>query len=372
MASNATTPATNTTSWDEKSQQFHGGQDWLTLTNFVEDFSVTTNALGTPRPALEAARQAVNLCDHYPPANQEPAKTSLARFLWPEQWTANHGRLLLGNGASELIDLVVRTAPTGPWKPGPFRVQYKEYQRSAQAHQRPILDSTDPSQAAIACIVNPCNPTGDYKPLSELKQWIETNVQPGGYAVIDESMQPWHSPQFRQDSLTSQTEYVTQLYRQKQISVFVIHSWTKLWCCTGIRLGSIVCPTAEHCLALKKVQVPWSVNCVALAFLDRVAQDQEYLDDTWRLTFQWRQHTVTQLNDTFPQWKCYGEPFLSWVWVDTQDSVVAEKAVDLARAAGVPVRSGQPGYEMPTFVRIAVRSPTKLTVLLKAWEPLLN
>ncbi|CAJ0748697.1 10020_t:CDS:2, partial [Entrophospora sp. SA101] len=39
-----------------QSQQFHGGQDWKFLDNFVEDFSVTTNALGTPKEALKASK----------------------------------------------------------------------------------------------------------------------------------------------------------------------------------------------------------------------------------------------------------------------------------------------------------------------------
>lgn len=35
-------------------------QDWRLCTNFIEDFSVTTNGLGTPKKALEAARSAVS------------------------------------------------------------------------------------------------------------------------------------------------------------------------------------------------------------------------------------------------------------------------------------------------------------------------
>lgn len=42
-------------------QTFHGGQDWAHLSNFVEDFSVTTNGLGTPEGAMEAAYKAVSL-----------------------------------------------------------------------------------------------------------------------------------------------------------------------------------------------------------------------------------------------------------------------------------------------------------------------
>lgn len=46
--------------WDTKTQTFHGGQEHSFISNFVEDFSVTTNYLGTPKKALEAAREAVS------------------------------------------------------------------------------------------------------------------------------------------------------------------------------------------------------------------------------------------------------------------------------------------------------------------------
>jgi histidinol-phosphate/aromatic aminotransferase/cobyric acid decarboxylase-like protein len=75
----------------------------------------------------------MNEIHHYPAANQEPAKSYLAGFLWgKEDYSQHHGRLLMGNGASELIDLVVRkallaaaqrgeTQPT--WKGSPWNVQ---------------------------------------------------------------------------------------------------------------------------------------------------------------------------------------------------------------------------------------------------------
>ncbi|KAJ2718684.1 hypothetical protein GGI07_005638 [Coemansia sp. Benny D115] len=361
-------PAASNGPWDAKLQQFHGGQDWAHLDNFVEDFSVTTNAFGMPASAKLAAVQSVEHSHHYPPADQEPAKSSLARFLWPAEFESERDRLILGNGASELIDLVIRMAPRGTWRPGPFRTQYKEYERSARNNDFELLAAESADKANVACLVNPCNPTGDYLDLAEVKQWIDANVLPGGYVLIDESMQPWHSPDFREHSLVSQREYVEQIYRERGISVFVMHSWTKLWCCTGLRLGSVVCPTAEHMRAIKKLQVPWSVNTVALAFLNAVVTDEEYLNSTWQMTPLWRKQSVDRIAAMFPDWRFHGREFLSWIWVDTGSETVAAKAVSLAKAAGVPVRSGKPGYNLPTFIRLAVREPAKLDVLLSAWK----
>ncbi|KAJ2476174.1 hypothetical protein EV174_005011, partial [Coemansia sp. RSA 2320] len=47
--------APNNGPWDAKLQQFHGGQEWAQLDNFVEDFSVTTNAFGMPSSGKLAA-----------------------------------------------------------------------------------------------------------------------------------------------------------------------------------------------------------------------------------------------------------------------------------------------------------------------------
>ena len=89
---------------------FHGGQEWKLLPNFVEDLSVTTNGLGPPEAALAAAREAVGTAQHYPPMSFEPQRSELARFLWGASAEHATDRLLLGNGASELIDLLTRDA----------------------------------------------------------------------------------------------------------------------------------------------------------------------------------------------------------------------------------------------------------------------
>ncbi|KAL0094503.1 pyridoxal phosphate-dependent transferase [Phycomyces blakesleeanus] len=383
MTSKASNNNSGNNTWDSKTQTFHGGQEHFFIDNFVEDFSVTTNYLGTPKKALEAARIAMGQIHHYPAANQEPAKSRLAEFLWPKNFAEHHGRLLMGNGASELIDLVVRKAldqarergiknPT--WKGGPWNVQYQEYQRSAATNGFKILDPSSKERADMICIVNPCNPTGDYLPIEEIKGWLEQNVAPKGTVMVDESMQLWHSADFRADSLINQHEFMLSMLERDQVSVHVMHSWTKIWSCTGLRVGSVICPTAQHCEALKKIQVPWSVNGPALKFVEAVVKDDEYLNKTWENTSRLRAHLISELEKIkgFKQqgWVCHGEPFLSWVWLDVRSDEVATKAVDLARAAGVPVRSGKPGYGCNTFVRIAVREEHQAAILISAWASL--
>ncbi|OMJ08734.1 hypothetical protein AYI70_g11348, partial [Smittium culicis] len=115
-------------------------------------------------------------------------------------------------------------------------------------------------------------------------------------------------------------------------------------------------------------RVPWSVNSSALAFLATVVNNSEYLAETWASTPKWRRMQVDALKSRFPQWTFHGEPFLSWIWIDTHDASVADTACQVARSHGVPIRSGKPGYMMPTFIRIAVRSPDTFKFLFNAFD----
>ncbi|CAN0587462.1 unnamed protein product, partial [Laminaria digitata] len=89
------------------------------------------------------------------------------------------------SGASELIDLVIRNANPGRWRPGPQRTQYKEYARSALAAGFETAPSTDRS-ATLLCMVNPTNPTGDYWGVEEMKAFIEGGCDAGTTVIVGE------------------------------------------------------------------------------------------------------------------------------------------------------------------------------------------
>ncbi|CAD7959074.1 unnamed protein product [Amoebophrya sp. A25] len=241
----------------------------------------------------------------------------------------------------------------------------------------------------MLAVINPCNPTGAYMGIEELKAYIYRSVEANlpsldrtledaseiseqhhddlsCCVLVDESMQLWRGSCWREDSLVSQEAWVRHMYDSFKCSIFVIHSWTKIWSCPGIRLGSILCPTSAHSMKLKKHQVPWSLNLCALAFLSAAVADKEYLQQTWTLNLVWRARTKEVLSEVFPSWRFYGEEWLSWLWIDTKDAKVAAACVKYAKAHGVPIRNGAMGYDKPTFIRLAVRSPDKQDVLFSA------
>lgn len=335
----------------------HGGQDWRSCTDFEHDFSVTTNGMGPPESALKKAYN-VDI-SHYPPANFEPHVSHLADFLWCGNGAEHCNTLLLGNGASELIDLVIRSfsdssAANLKWRPGDSIAQYQEYERCATECGY-LKASEDDKTADLLCMVNPNNPSGRYRSLEEMKQYIEGTCKDNSVVVVDESMQPWLGKHWRDDSLSSQVQWRHTLATTKGIKVFVIHSWTKLFACTALRIGSIIAPLPTDVVRMKRKQIPWSVNSIALAFISEAISDHKFLEQTWLLTKHWRRHLVKLLQENFPKWSLFGEDFLPWIWIDTMCENEAAQVYEVSKGIGMPIRHAKYGYKMPTFIRIAVR-----------------
>eukprot|EP00949_MAST-11_sp_MAST-11-sp1_P000533 g533.t1 len=358
------------TVWNPEQQTYHGGQEWSSLNNFVEDFSVTTNGLGAHPGGVAAAQKAMATVAHYPPADFEPARSDLCAFLYPKgNADEMKKRLLMGNGASELIDLIVRHAKekghTG-WKPG-STVQYKEYERSSKAAGHTIMNKGN-EDASLLCVINPCNPTGEFLPIERMKAYITENTTENCTVLVDESMLFWEGPEWRQNSLINQQAWIKTLLDEKNIAVWIIHSWTKIWSCCGLRVGSALAPSEADANSLLGKQPPWSLNTGALHFISAATAEvsDSFIKETWKVTPEWRANLVSLIEKDHPNWAVHGEPWLSWVWIDTKSEATATEAVEKARLAGCPIRWGKYGYAQPQFIRIAVRDPKSTAVLMEA------
>jgi len=341
--------------WDERVQQPHGGQSWrLCGRSFVEDFSVTTNGLGSPKAAVEAAHNALAGIHHYPAADCGDAVEALASFI---QWPAS--KLLLGNGASELIDLVMRAAPPGPHRVGPYPAAYMEYQRSADITGRRTMPWGDPAEAAVTVIIRPNSPTGDLMSLAQLESVVTSST---GITVVDESFLCFEGCQWRESSALGLVDKFPD-------RLIVIQSWTKIWSCPGLRLGSVACSDSWY-IRLKSLQTPWSCNSIAQAFCVAAARDFDYLNVTRSTLTIWKRRHLSLIIDQLG-WKANLDcpEWVPWIFVDCDSEEVAQRASQLAQQAGCPVRWCA-SYGTPRFLRLGIRHPDAQDALMAAWTPL--
>jgi threonine-phosphate decarboxylase len=244
----------------------HGALDFEELQRLgmhpdeVLDFSSNTNPYGAS-PAVRAA-VANTAWDRYPDREALALRAALAEAL-----AVPAGRILAGNGASELIllaalafvrpgDAVLVVGPT-----------YGEYARAAAlmggrvtTWQARAENEFAPDAAAIAdrlrrisprlvFVCNPNNPTGAALPPEALAALARQRS--ATLFVVDEAYQPLAA------DLGSATGIVAE-------NVLVLRSMTKDGGLAGLRLGYAVGPE-PLVAALRRVQPPWSVNALAQA-----------------------------------------------------------------------------------------------------------
>ena len=117
--------------------------------------------------------------------------------------------------------------------------------------------------------------------LPELEAVVQAAQAEGGVVLVDESFMPHMGPNWHDHSALA-------LVEKYPATIIVVNSWTKIWCCPGLRLGSVAC--AEHWYKImKKNQTPWSCNNMAQALCAAVASDVEFQQQTWKLLPEWRQ-----------------------------------------------------------------------------------
>ncbi|KAE9265122.1 hypothetical protein PF001_g31025 [Phytophthora fragariae] len=129
---------------------------------------------------------------HYPPADFQPVISHLNESL---SWKQNLPLLLMGNGASELIDL-----------------------------------------SALTCLVNPANPAGDKYGRGADEELHRDHVPDDPTIIVNKITQPWVGPQWRQDSAIN-----SATHRQRRIALHAAKIMRKQmpWSVTLITLAFV-------------------------------------------------------------------------------------------------------------------------------------
>lgn len=350
---------------------YHGGSEIHEIDNLKLDMSVTTNTFGLVDGYYETLTKETfdYLATHYPPTEHDPdlqdayklfIQTSLMKS-GEKNVNEMDGRItpIFGNGATELIDVIIRNIPKGDWKMNNVNTQYREYNNACLKTGRKQLEH-DNLNAVLTIVINPNNPTGDFMEWSEMMDYIANYVSNNSYLLIDESMLFWHGPNWIQHSFLGHLDYVEQLIKERNIQLVVIQSWTKIFSSTGLRIGSAVIFDDKVRVHIQELLPPWSLNAIGRDYIRYAFSHPEYLEKTWTYTTEWRSQIYKQVKDVFPEFTIHGKHFLSWLWIDTHDAKLADLIVRESKHIGYPIRHGKQGYNLDTYVRVAVRDPNEM------------
>lgn len=266
-------------------EQLHGGnlveaanKYGIPVEKFV-DFSANINFLGVPASVEKAIRNSLHLVACYPDPQCRALKQALHCYTGVEE-----SNLLVGNGASELIFLVVRALK--PRRVLLLNPTFGEYARAVTAvggeissvfllpengflisllQIAPFLREFD-----LLFLCNPNNPTGTLWKREEVIELIEKAAVENTAVVVDEAFM---------DFVEEAADFAVLKEVEHYSNLIVLRSLTKYFALAGIRLGYIAAPKG-FIQEMEKLRDPWSVNWLAQVAGVAALRDQEYQEKT--------------------------------------------------------------------------------------------
>lgn len=344
-----------------QTQQMHGGlrEDELLALGMspdeVIDFSASVNPLG-PSPRVRAALDALDL-SRYP----DPTAFTLRRAL-AERHGVSPDEVLVGNGASELIHLVVRVFVRRGQRPVAFTPTFAEFERAVQLAGASVFPwKANPERGfrwtlrnkadvlrrvtpPLVYLCNPNNPTGVY--LAQAEVAALANGLTGGPLLLDEAYVNFVEAAWDAVPLIAGGR------------VILLRSMTKDYGLAGLRLGYIV--AHRHAVAaVAQLQPEWSVSAAAQAAGLAALADEEHLRRSVALVREAKAALLEGLVRLDLPVQAGAANFLL---IRTGDATAVR--LDLLRR-GIAVRDCR-SFGLPDYIRVGVRTPPENARLLEA------
>lgn len=358
-----------------KQQGAHGGEVFRiaretgTLLHDIADFSSNANSLCrdiTENILFSNKQGAYSDYNHYPDTWASELTAAIAEHeqVQPEN-------ILVGHGSTELIFLTFQQIkPKKVLLIGPM---FSEYAKACEIFADsydvltcpvtsgfiPTADDVNSDQYDLVVLCSPNNPaTITYPNMKELLQAISSR-----YILIDSTYREFMfgEPEYEQTT--------TQLYEswcKPTTRIVTMHSFTKFFYCTGVRLGYAV-SDAETISLLKKGKMPWSVTASAqkagLEFLANIHRYRERLPEmrAYRTIFtdELRATNVFAPNAIFSG--------VNFVFCQLEKKELGTKLYDFLLQRQILVRlcDNIPGTEKG-FIRMQVKSPDEWKGLISA------
>ncbi len=266
----------------------HGGDvytDGLRKGRELIDYSSNINPLGVPSSFIDNISEAVDALTRYPDIKYRDVLKALKGYVgYSEEY------FVLGNGAAEIIDLVI-SCHKSVLIVVPSFVEYEINAKKWNCHieysylkesinekgslkqdyaelsydYEDILNKLTVVEAMI--LGNPNNPNGgiiDKEEFGEILEYCESNNK---VIIIDEA--------FIEFTGDEQHSFVGELKNYK--CLFIIRALTKFFAMPGIRFGYGISSNSALIKNIKEKQNPWNINCFAEVAVCHVLKDSEYI-----------------------------------------------------------------------------------------------
>ena len=329
--------------------------------------SSNENPYGASPMAISAYRDAAIRLNRYPDGGSENLRRAIA-----EKFNLNYENIVCGVGSSELISLLIRSYvgpndeivhteygfllyPIYAQTVGAIPIAAKEQNLTVDvdAILNVVTDKTK-----IVFIANPNNPTGTYISYEKIKH-LRSNLPSNILLVID----------------SAYAEYVAEkdysschaLVEEGGENVVVLHTFSKIFGLSGLRIGWGYCPQPTT-MAINKIRGPFNISTPSQAACVAALNDDKFIHDAQHNNIQNRK----QLQDVLEAFELKTTNSVANFVLTRFHSVdTAQKVYQKLLAEGVIVRNMEE-YCLPDYLRITVGLPEENEVLINNLNNILN
>jgi threonine-phosphate decarboxylase len=354
----------------------HGGDVWSVADDStikrgrLMDFSSNISPLGPSRKVLNAIKNNLWKVSLYP----QPDADNLRRIIAQQYEGLSTENVIVGNGSSELIDLFAKgfiQKRTSAIIPIPT---YSEYESAVQksggrirnitpkddlnVDLQTVLKLVDKDNPVFIC--NPNNPTGALTNRGDLVRIIESAAGRRALVFVDEAFM---------DFTQHQEDYTLAAEVKKHDNLFVLRSLTKFHGLPGLRIGYGL-GSAEIIDVLRKVKIPWNVNCLAQAAAEVALKDLRYATEVRELVMRERTYMTNRLKTT-PGLRIHDSK-VNFLLIDTKATgLTARQISEYSLNKGIMIRDCSSFKGMDEYhIRVAIKTRRQNTILLDFLEGL--
>jgi histidinol-phosphate aminotransferase len=335
----------------------------LGITGIVK-LASNENPLGASPQAVAAARAMLEEIALYPDGNGFALKDALA-----QRYGVAHGRIVLGNGSNDMLELAARAFLTIGDKAVYSAHAFAVYPLATQAvgatgvsvpainfgHDlKAMLQAAVGQQAKLVFIANPNNPTGTFlsgAALMDFLRALPSNI----LVVLDEAYNEYLPEECRYDSVAWLKEFP---------NLIVSRTFSKAYGLAGLRVGYAFAD-AQVADMMNRVRQPFNVNSVAQAAAVAALQDEDFVRQTNQLNRRGMAQITGELGKLGLEYIPSFGNFVSFKIADAM--AVYRRLLEL----GVIVRPIA-NYDMPGWLRVSIGLETENDKFLSALKRILG
>ncbi|MCK9605023.1 MAG: histidinol-phosphate transaminase [Methylomonas sp.] len=332
--------------------------------NEVIKLASNENPLGTGSKVTAAIQASLPELTRYPDGSGFSLKTALS-----QKWGIAPEQITLGNGSSEILELVMRTFVSPDHEVIFAQHAFALYPILTQAvgararvvpakdfgHDLPAMLAAVNDKTRVVFIANPNNPTGTLLARQDVENFI-TALPAHVLCVLDEAYYEFVDPAVRAESLHWPRRYA---------NLIVTRTFSKAYGLAGLRIGYGI-SSVDVADLLNRVRQPFNSNMLALVAAEAALSDTEYLAETLLV------NTIgmAQLTDAFQgmglDWIPSSGNFVS---VDLKQDALS--IYDALLSKGVIVRPIA-NYEMPRHLRVSIGTERENQLFIAALREVLS